>query len=103
MFILKSTHDRVVMGLQSELLEKVRRLSVLTDTYDSLLERWNKLVGQINSKGGEQFLEYGQVSTGSPQLSDDEIKKLLSLCHPDKHGGKPLADEMTKRLLELRK
>lgn len=35
-------------------------------------------------------------------FSGDEINSLISLCHPDKHGGKDSAHRMTQRLLELR-
>lgn len=32
-----------------------------------------------------------------------ELQILLSLCHPDKHDGKDIAGEMTKKLLDLKK
>lgn len=35
-------------------------------------------------------------------LSPGDLKRLISLCHPDKHGGKPMAVEMTQKLLSLR-
>ena len=46
--------------------------------------------------GGQKFLD------GEAQLDQSEIKKLITLCHPDKHNGKAVATEMTQRLLELR-
>jgi hypothetical protein len=36
-------------------------------------------------------------------FTEEEIKKLLMLCHPDKHNGKQMAVEMTQKLLALRK
>lgn len=36
------------------------------------------------------------------QLTDSDIQRLLSLCHPDKHGGKASATEMTQKLLAMR-
>lgn len=36
-------------------------------------------------------------------FSQEDIKILLTLCHPDKHGGNPKANEITVKLLELRK
>lgn len=39
----------------------------------------------------------------STQFNTAEIKTLLSLCHPDRHGGKESAKRITQKLLELRK
>ena len=38
----------------------------------------------------------------SGQFTNDEIKTLTSLCHPDKHGGKESAVRITQKLLKLR-
>lgn len=62
-----------------------------------LLVKWNALVDKLNAKGGEEFLD------SKPGFEDKEIAKLLQLCHPDKHGGKQLAIDMTKLLLARRK
>lgn len=71
--------------------------SIIAAKYTALLDEWNDLVKQINAKGGESFL-----NGDTQQLSQEDIKRLLSLCHPDKHGGKQSAVEMTQKLLELR-
>lgn len=63
-----------------------------------LLKEWNALVTKINAKGGAAFLGGAEQK----QLSDEDIKRLLMLCHPDKHGGKKMAEEMTQKLLALR-
>ena len=63
-----------------------------------LLKEWNALVTKINAKGGAAFLDGAEQK----QLSDEDIKRLLMLCHPDKHGGKKMAEEMTQKLLALR-
>lgn len=72
--------------------------TLLLVKFTHLQGEWNKLVDKINAKGGQAFLD-GQRHA---QLSREEIKKLISLCHPDKHGGRELAKQMTQRLLELR-
>ena len=64
--------------------------------YYELGRKWDLLVTRINEMGGQKFLD------GEAQLDQSEIKKLISLCHPDKHNGKVVATEMTQRLLELR-
>ena len=36
------------------------------------------------------------------ELNEELIKKLLILCHPDKHGNSDTAVEITKMILEYR-
>ena len=64
--------------------------------YYELSSEWNLLIHKINEMGGQDFLN------GGAQFDQSEIKKLITLCHPDKHSGKAVATEMTQRLLELR-
>jgi hypothetical protein len=67
--------------------------------YENLVDRWNDLVEKVNKKGGQPFLE----SDGISQLIDrDDLKTLITLCHPDKHGGKQSANDITQKLLSLR-
>lgn len=56
----------------------------------SLTSEYEKLTKQIN----------GATSIG---FTKDEIRKLISLCHPDKHNNSELATMMTQKLLALRK
>lgn len=85
-------------------LEKERDL--WRNEFAKLQREWNILVDRINAKGGENFLRHGSIyptrSTSVP-FNDAELKKLLMLCHPDKHGGKETAVEMTKKINSLRK
>lgn len=73
---------------------------------DSVRKReWNRLIDRINAKGGQEFLDLGIVPTrllGGAMLSKDDVKRMLMLCHPDKHGGKEAAKEITQKLLKLR-
>lgn len=64
--------------------------------HSQLQRKWNNLVDRINAKGGEDFLQ------SSPPFTPEDLQKLIQLCHPDKHGGKPLATEMTQKLLNLK-
>lgn len=38
----------------------------------------------------------------APQFSQDELNTILTLCHPDKHGGKESATRITQKLLHMR-
>lgn len=52
----------------------------------------------------EMLTEQVQELKGKSQVfTPDEIKTLITLCHPDKHGGKDSAHRMTQKLLQLRK
>ncbi len=92
------------MFFNTKLRAQLRKLEIehgsLQLVHAQLLRQWNELVRQINAKGGMEFLNGQQPK---PQLTRDELAKLIALCHPDKHGGKQMANEMTQRLLELRR
>lgn len=68
--------------------------------YNQAIRDWNALVQRINKLGGEDFLKRGERK--STQFTEEEITKLINLCHPDKHDGKPMATEMTQKLLSLK-
>lgn len=75
-----------------------------TREHRKLLSEWNELVRKINDKGGVEFLREGTIipPAGKRTLTDTDIKSLLLLVHPDKHGGKEAAVRMTQRLLAMR-
>ena len=41
-------------------------------------------------------------SDSAPKFDDTTLRKLISLCHPDRHNGKQSAQEMTTMLIEMR-
>lgn len=90
MFVRLSTHQRVVA--------ENRALQALVN---QKIDEWNTLVRLINAKGGQRFLDEAQLDA-SALLSKDDIRRLLQLCHPDKHDGKKIAVEMTQKLLSLK-
>lgn len=89
MIVLRSTYDSLRC-----------KYWVLESQYSTLMSKWNALVDQINARGGREFLDGARI--GATQFSQDDIKRLLVLCHPDKHDGKRIAQEMTQKLLALR-
>lgn len=36
-------------------------------------------------------------------ISADLLKRLIHLCHPDKHGNSPMSVEVTQQLLQMKK
>ena len=77
-----------------------QRYKELDRANDVLLDKWNALVLQLNAGGGARFREERSVAP-TKVFTNAEVRKLLQLCHPDKHDGKPMAVEMTQKLLTL--
>lgn len=102
MFVKKSTYQ----AMAARAVAAEVNLIMWQRGYADLLAKWNDLVNQINAKGGEDFLRRGKVPSRVPsrpsQLTLDDVHRLIQLVHPDKHGGKPAATEMTAKLLKLR-
>ena len=40
--------------------------------------------------------------TNAPVFNKEQLSRLISLCHPDKHGGRETAVSMTQVLIKLR-
>jgi hypothetical protein len=99
MFILHSTHKKEILRHLEEKRSLLERLNAEKLRYAALQEEWNALVTRINARGGESFLR-GQSSP--PQFSKEELRQLISLCHPDKHGGSERASYLTAKLNALR-
>jgi len=43
------------------------------------------------------------ANTPQPSLSDDLLQKAIGLCHPDRHDGSKVANEVTAALIRLRR
>ena len=89
-----------LIGQHVQLISVFNRL---THQHNKLIDEHNEVVRKINEKGGERFLNKGQiVEDGPQQFTKAEINTLINLCHPDKHSNKPSSVEITKKLLKLR-
>lgn len=96
MFVSSKKHNALLAEaakLRLQLLDKQLQ-------YKALVDKWNELITDINEKGGQAFLD-GEVTNS--EFSQEEIKTLIQLCHPDKHAGKESAKNITQKLLTLRK
>lgn len=76
--------------------------SNLVDSNNTLAVKWFNVVTLINSKGGQQFLDHATIG-GKEQFTDDDLRSLLQLVHPDKHDGKASAVRLTQKINQLRK
>jgi phage-related protein len=104
MFVLKSTHDKV----QLELKQTRITLKLTESAYRKTNDKYSDLVRHINRKGGQDWLDRAVLpesikKSTVEQFTQEEIKRLLLLCHPDKHDGKQMAVELTQKLIKMRK
>lgn len=94
MFVTQKRYDRLLhQAAQIELAKMIAERR-----YRQLLSEWNELVTRVNN--GE-LVPKSAAPNGT--FSPEEIDTLVRLCHPDKHGGSKAANDMTARLLALRK
>lgn len=93
MVVSKSKYD----SLQRIYLDLLKSKLAWENAYNSLNNKWSELVDRINAKGGESFLD-GESS----EFTDQEIKNLIRLCHPDKHDQSSMSKELTQKLLKMR-
>lgn len=94
--------NRQVRSYRNELADLKRR-------HAADIRDWNNLVAWVKSVGGIKHVNHvmrGGQSTNSSiasELDSKDFQKILMLIHPDKHGGKQMAVEMTAKVLEIRK
>lgn len=96
MLVSKAKYNKLV---QENILLRLEKIDILLQ-FKSLTNKWNSLIDKINRKGGQEFLD--EACLGKRDFTKEEIKTLISLCHPDKHCGSKKAEEITKKLLSMR-
>lgn len=91
--------------LRQERNEEAQNALVWQMRHIELQTKWNNLVDRINVLGGEEFLQTARMTgrDNPSQFTDDELRSLLQLVHPDKHGGKQSAVVLTQKINALRK
>lgn len=98
MFVLKSKYDHMLMASKIAIEKALLERNAWQLAHSRLTDRWNDLVQHINARGGETFLQGEPASA----FTDDDLRKLLMLIRPDKHGGKQQAIDMTAKINQLR-
>ena len=100
MFVLQSTHDKVVAECQANYKLALKYYTEFRHTMD----KYNQLVELINTKGGQEFLDDAVIPQKEKKLdfSKEQLRKLIQLCHPDKHNGSALSVEVTQFLNSLK-
>ncbi len=71
--------------------QQIHYLNNLQNNYDALLI-YNRT---IESK-------YVHALEQPNNFTNNELRFLISSCHPDRHGGKPMSIQVTQKLLAMR-
>ena len=100
MFVLKSKYKRLLS--KHELL--ISEYTKLSREYYDLVTKWERMNELLGEKGVLELgmLEFIENIRKNQIFSKEEIKVLISLCHPDKHENSKKAEEITKKLLSMR-
>jgi len=96
---LKLKHDQLEIELKYVRIDQKSFYNKLKETegkYRRLFDKWDNLVDVLNEKGGQKFLDHAVI------LDEDLLRKMIQLCHPDKHQGKQSAVEVTQFLNKLK-
>lgn len=73
------------------------------EEYKDLVRQWNMLVDVVQEAGGVDVLRAIIDKKDDAIIDADMLRKMINLCHPDKHDGKAVASEVTDYLLKLRR
>jgi len=79
------------MHKSTSLSELVHQQHHKLDHQEDLIREMKFIISELQKR----------TNTKNP-FSQEDIKRLIMLCHPDKHGGKKMAEDMTKKLLTIR-
>lgn len=71
--------------------------------YNALMQTSVEMLKNAQLEIARLDAQVTRQARGSEQFTPEEIKTLITLCHPDKHGGKESAQRITQKLLSLRK
>lgn len=85
---LKSEFNRVVDKFNNSLDERARLIE--------LIRAYDQKVVLLESEQKRKSASNAQTFT------DDQLKKMIMLCHPDRHGGKQIAQDITALLNSIR-
>jgi hypothetical protein len=72
----------------------------LSEILRSDADNWLSVAYELHR---ELFVLRSTASNGQSVFSDSEIQTLIRLCHPDKHGNSDAANQMTAKLLSIRR
>jgi hypothetical protein len=83
-----------------------RSVQMERDRWKELTEKWRSDAHEnlyLAHKLSRELFMLRVNGNGRSIFSESEIQTLIRLCHPDKHGNSPAANEITAKLLRIRR
>jgi hypothetical protein len=103
MIMFTSTHYDKMRGLREELTSWMDKAIIRQGRIVELIKEWNELVDKHNELI-RRYNELKQNRNPAPAALDQTtVRRMLQLCHPDKHDNSPASVEITQLLLKMRK
>lgn len=85
-------------------------LVVLKSKFEKLVSEYNALYRERDEWRDLYYEMYrdrdryaAMAAQRQEQFTDEDLRRLLQLCHPDKHCGKQMAQDMTAKIQAMRK
>lgn len=67
------------------------------------IDDWNNLVRELKRMGGlPEIRERWKAKGGSSSFTNEELRVLIQLAHPDKHGGKEVYNSILQKLNKMK-
>lgn len=83
--------------------EHNRKMLHVIDRHNKVLDDYNALVRRINKLGGEAFLKKAKIPNNDISgFSEEDIRSMIYLCHPDKHNSSSASTRITQMLIARR-
>jgi hypothetical protein len=107
-FVLNSTHVKRMTEMEAFFKQAARSaIAKSALAKDTEISKWRREASDWEAEAQQWQKKYYNALSKTPnsssaQFTKEEIRVLLQLVHPDKHGGKASAVEITKKLNQLR-
>ncbi len=66
------------------------------------LQEWQEAYNELRAEHDRLRSNYDQLSGIAGEFSDEDVDRLIRLCHPDKHNGSEASNAITAKLLTVR-
>jgi len=84
--------------IRTKVLKKLKTNSIDLE-YENHKLRWLLRDARDDARKAEMRM---LIQNDVPKFDDATLRKLIGLCHPDRHGGKQSAQDMTAMLVKMR-
>lgn len=115
MFVRYSKYRKVVAEaatLADQLAEQTRfklayrqqaeKLVRIAEEQQRRIDNDTMVINSLRAQVARKKSDFNPPLPGTVNITQDQLRLIIALCHPDKHGGKESANTLTQQLLKLR-